>query len=105
MKREGYVDILRVIAMFAVILNHSWGYFSCDNFQTYFGTPIYFVDTILNTITRIDVPIFLMISGYLMLENIKYSSIKNCLKKSGGGAETYLHLDNAIYNWTCVPFG
>ena len=84
MKRETYIDILRVIAMFAVIFNHSWGYFSCDNYQLYSDTTIYFIDVILNTITRIDVPIFLMISGYLMLKSKKYSSIKACLKKSGG---------------------
>lgn len=84
MEREKYLDILRVIAMFAVIFNHSWGYFSCDNYELYSGTLIYYIDVLLNTLTRIDVPIFLMVSGYLMLKSKKYSSIRECMKKWGG---------------------
>lgn len=46
MHREKYLDNLRVIAMFAVLFKHSWGYFSCDNFQLYSGTIVYYVDVI-----------------------------------------------------------
>ena len=66
-----YFDVLRVLAMIAVILNHSFGYFSYDMFEKYFGTKIYYVDCILNSFTRFDVPIFFMISGGLILSNKK----------------------------------
>lgn len=102
MKREKYLDILRVIAMFAVIFNHSWGYFSCDKYQIYARATIYYVDGVLNTLTRVDVPIFLMISGYLMLKSTKYSDINNCLKKVGGGTEAHSDLGDFVYGCPCL---
>lgn len=32
--RVGYIDALRVIAMLAVILNHSFGYYCCDKWES-----------------------------------------------------------------------
>ena len=84
-KRERYLDVLRAIAMILVVLNHCWGYFSVDKFHIYNGLPLYYTDALLNSITRCDVPIFLMISGYLMLSSKKYTDLKNCLRKARGG--------------------
>ena len=56
--RIHWVDYMRLIAMIAVICNHSWGYFSVDNFEKYDGSSIYYIDIILNTFTRFDVPFF-----------------------------------------------
>lgn len=44
MKREAYLDVLRVVAMFAVIFNHSWGYFSRDHYELYAGTLLCYMD-------------------------------------------------------------
>lgn len=70
-----WLDVVRVVAMFAVILNHSWGYFSCDNYDMYQGTWIYYLDLCLNAFTRCNVPLFIMISGCLMLDDERNSSI------------------------------
>lgn len=82
--REVYLDYLRAIAMIAVVFNHSWGYYSIDNRQIYMGEPIWYIDAVLNMLTRFNVPIFFMISGYLMLNTEKYASIKNAVRKGGG---------------------
>lgn len=80
-ERVFYIDVLRVLAMIAVILNHSFGYFSCDNWTRYFNTKIYFVDIILNSITRFNVPIFIMISGALLLQSPQSTDIKHIWKE------------------------
>ena len=65
-KREYAFDLLRVISMFMVIVVHvsnvysrSYGIISNQNFL---------YSLIYNTISRISVPIFLMISGALLLD-------------------------------------
>lgn len=65
-KRENSFDYLRVISMFMVIIVHvsnvysrSYGVISDWN---------YIVSLIFNTISRVSVPIFLMISGALLLD-------------------------------------
>ena len=99
-RRIVWIDWLRIIAMMAVVCNHSWGYFSVDHFNDYVGDGIYYVDMALNTFTRFNVPIFLMISGYLMLSNIKNDSIRRCLRKSGG-TEDYSYLGARLYGEPC----
>ena len=84
MDRKIYISYIRVFAMIMVICNHCWGYFSVDNFSQYIGTELYYVDLVINSFTRCNVPLFLMISGSLMLGNEKYNSIENCIKKSIG---------------------
>ncbi|MDD3223936.1 MAG: acyltransferase [Clostridium sp.] len=79
-KRIEYFDVLRVTAMFAVILNHTWGYFSELNYPIYNHTLRWQVDNVLLTFTRFDVPIFLMISGALLLDSKKNNSIKYLFK-------------------------
>ena len=81
-KRIYYFDIIRFIAMTAVILNHSCGYFSFDNFDLYVGQPIYFIDCIINSLTRFNVPFFLMLSGGLILSNEKSTDVSYILHKT-----------------------
>ena len=64
-KRETSFDILRVIAMIMVIIIHVSNVYSRS-----FGiisNKSYFISLCFNTISRISVPIFLMISGALLL--------------------------------------
>lgn len=84
MKRLSGIDILRIIAMYCVICNHTWGLYALTNINEYYSTNIFYIDTILNTLVRISVPLFLMISGYLMLGNDKYNEISNTLTKVKG---------------------
>ena len=68
-KRENNYDLLRIVSAFAVIIIHvNWFYFekrafdSSDNFY-------YFIESILNIITRFLVPAFVMLSGAFSLHN------------------------------------
>ena len=95
-KKILWLDILRIIAMVAVVLNHSWGLFSYDLYDTYKGTPIFYLDNLLNCSTRFNVPIFFMISEALMLGREKYRNIKICLKKTIMGGAAITSMDNNL---------
>ena len=66
-KRIFYVEILRIIAIFFVIYNHTGD----DGFKFFntlaSGTAAYWVCMFFSIITRVNVPLFLMISGMLLL--------------------------------------
>ena len=65
-KREYSFDILRVISMCMVIIIHVSNVYS----RSYgiISNKSFLFSLIFNTISRISVPIFLMISGALLLE-------------------------------------
>ena len=65
-KREYSFDLLRVISMFMVIVVHVANVYS----RSYgiISDQSYIISLIFNTISRISVPIFLMISGALLLD-------------------------------------
>lgn len=79
-KREYAFDILRVIAMIMVIVVHvsnvysrSFGLISNDSF---------FISLLFNTISRVSVPIFFMISGALLLDrNFELKKYRNRILK------------------------
>lgn len=96
--REYYLDILRIVAMLAVVCNHTWGYFNIDQSNIYNNKFIWYIDGMLVTMTRFDVPIFFMISGYLMIGNEKYSNLRNVLAKVIRGGAVNNNMDNIIYN-------
>lgn len=75
-KRFVYLDILRIVAIFLVIFNHIAGYYLYMYEESIINTWFYMT---LTMITRINVPIFFMISGSLLLE--KEESIISILKK------------------------
>ncbi|NGT56782.1 acyltransferase family protein [Clostridium perfringens] len=79
--RVQYLDILRALAIFAVIMNHTYGYFSIENFNLYKGSTIFYLDNFLVSISRFDVPIFFMISGAILLNNKNNMSLKYLFKK------------------------
>ena len=63
-KRKHYLDVLRVISILAVLLMHSAGFFD-DTVRNY--CIQWNVSILLGSITRFAVPVFVMISGALML--------------------------------------
>ena len=79
-QREYSFDLLRVVAMFMVVMIHVSNVYSRD-----FGlisNSSFFVSLIFNTVSRLSVPIFFMISGALLL-NRKFELKKylNRIKK------------------------
>ena len=61
--RVTYYDVMRIIAIFLVVFNHLRGY-SLYSISSGWKQWIYFFMTM---ITRINVPLFLMVSGALIL--------------------------------------
>jgi surface polysaccharide O-acyltransferase-like enzyme len=72
-KREYSFDILRVIAMIMVIVIHVSNVYS--RFFGFIGNSSYLISLIFNTISRISVPIFFMISGALLVDR-KFNKTK-----------------------------
>ena len=69
-----YIDILRVIACMAVVMIHTSARYVVNDF----GSLNFWIGNILDSLSRIGVPLFAMISGALMLdENYRYSANKN----------------------------
>jgi len=68
-ERNKNLDLLRVLASFMVILLHVSTKYVVENI----GSPnLYFtIGNFFNSITRISVPIFVMLSGAFILDNVK----------------------------------
>ncbi|MCT4631103.1 MAG: acyltransferase family protein [Firmicutes bacterium] len=78
-KRESYIDFLRVFATFCVVILHSYApYF--EDFYIY-GTKSWWAVNLLAAFTRWGVPVFFMISGYLLLNDSREIKIKIFIKK------------------------
>lgn len=71
-KKYDWLDILRIISCFAVILLHC----SCDAFSVTQGIIGFTIGNFYNSISRFCVPIFLMITGALLLNPSKEIDIK-----------------------------
>lgn len=76
--RIAYLDILRILAIFSIVLSHIFadGYF--NSFKEY----NWYVDTIGDSLVRWSVPVFIMISGVLFLNPQKAVPIKRLYKKN-----------------------
>lgn len=77
--RFGYVDVVRVFAMVMVILLHC----ICDysNHSGNFGRPLWGMTAFVNELTRTGVPLFFMISGFLLIESVDISNISKFYKR------------------------
>ncbi len=78
-KRNSSLDIARIIAIFAVVMIH------CSApFVAYYepSTTEFIFGNIFDSISRIGVPLFLMISGSLFLDECKEIKLKNILTKN-----------------------
>ena len=72
-KKIYYLDVLRVIACLMVIMIHASGYYVTKNI----GSTNFWISNVLDSLVRVAVPIFVMISGALLLDkNYKYSKDK-----------------------------
>lgn len=78
-KKYFYLDLLRIYAIFCVIMLHIAMPF-LESVERY-GTRIWHVANVLNTFSRSGVPLFFMISGYLLLCNPKTAEIGSFYKK------------------------
>ena len=80
MKREiSYIYLLRIFAILAVIMLHCITPYTFN--PLYFGTRSYFFNLIINSVVRTGVPIFLMISGALILGDDLTGNVKAFYKK------------------------
>ena len=73
-----YIDVLRIIAAFAVILLHV----SSQRFKDCFPSDEWIVRMIYNSLGRWSVPVFVMISGALFLDKSKKINIKRLFSKN-----------------------
>ena len=66
MDKKVHLELLRIIAIFLVMFNHTWirGF---SYFNSCVGTPWYWVYLFFSILVKIDVPLFFMISGALLL--------------------------------------
>ncbi len=69
-----HMDVVMVIACFAVIMIHSSAPYVIENF----GSLNFWIGNIFDGLARIGVPLFVMISGALMLDE-KYNFSKQKL--------------------------
>lgn len=77
--REEYIDFLRVFATFCVVVLHSYApYF--EDFYIY-GTKSWWAVNVLAAFTRWGVPVFFMISGYLLLNDTREIKIRKFIRK------------------------
>ncbi len=74
-KRRQYLDIIRILAIFLVIFNHQQGYL----LFRYAEGAMQSVYMVITMLTRINVPLFFMISGSLLLGRCE--DFKTVLKK------------------------
>ena len=71
-----YLDLLRVIACFSVIMIHSSAFYVVRDI----GSINFWFGTLLNSLSRIAVPLFVMVSGALMLDESYAFSIQKLAK-------------------------
>ncbi len=79
-KRIYYLDFLRAFAAMMVILVHSISDYIVV--APNYGSKSWYVYLVLNAFSRTGVPLFFMISGYLLLSSDRSRSIKAFYKKS-----------------------
>lgn len=78
MKRKLYIDVIRIVAIFAVVLLHV----AADNFYVFKYTSFEWqVLNVYDSLVRFCVPLFFMISGVLFLRDDKEIDIKQLYKK------------------------
>lgn len=72
-----YLDVLRCLACLAVVLLHSSSAYATDTF----GTANFYGGNIIGSLTRFAVPVFVMVSGALMLDENRETNGKKLLRR------------------------
>lgn len=93
MQRIDYLDFLRGISIIAVILIHVSGY---SFYKTNGITIDWFVGNFYDASSRWSVPVFVMISGSLFLDEKKLISIKRLYSKN------ILRITSAFFFWSSI---
>lgn len=78
-KREGYLDVLRCLAICLVLLNHCVSKYITN--EAYYGSRTFLLLLGANALSNMSVPLFLMISGYLMLQSDRTRDMGGFYKK------------------------
>lgn len=76
-ERIVYLDLLRLVATFAVIFLHV----CASEFNASFISKNWYISTVYNSLVRWCVPLFVMISGVLFLNPNKEITYQDILKK------------------------
>ena len=79
LERNVALDIARILAMFAVVLTHSSGGF-VERYELFSSEFIW--GNIFDAISRLGVPLFVMISGALMLDETRNITPKTLMFKT-----------------------
>ncbi|RKM57855.1 hypothetical protein D6855_12455 [Butyrivibrio sp. CB08] len=79
-ERLCYIDMLRIIACFLVVLNHTPGYIACFDHEKGELSLIVVLHLIVTMVVKIGVPVFFLISGSLLLG--REHQIGSVLKKT-----------------------
>lgn len=90
-----YLDIIRCAACLMVILLHSISPYIFN--ASYYGTKSWGMFLVMNSICRTGVPLFLMISGYLLLSDYRSGGIGDFYKRRIPHIVLPLAAWNAIY--------
>ncbi len=72
-------DVIRVIAIMMVLAIHVFG--TIIYYKNYFGSSIWWFANIINSIAQISVPLFVMLSGYLLLSSSKSYGVGEFYKR------------------------
>ena len=78
-KRYPYLDLLRCLAIFFVVVLHVMTPVLTN--QGLYGSTSWYVCLFQNSLNRAGVPLFLMISGYLMLRDARTLAVGRFYKK------------------------
>ncbi len=92
--RKKYLDILRTLACFFVVVNHfSFGFLGFDNIEP--GSITYWIHLLLSIFCKFAVPLFFMISGALLLP--KKESLADLYRKRVSRIVGTLVIASCIY--------
>ena len=72
-RRYVYLDVLRCISIYLVILAHCFN--DILGRADLFGTPLWWATDLLHIVTRVSIPLFFMISGYLHLADPRTDNV------------------------------
>ncbi len=102
--RYAYIDLLRCLAAFLVILLHCIAGYTGNT--VLFGTRTWWACDIINSFARMGVPLFFMVSGFLLLSSEKTDCVQTFYKNRVSRlCVPFLFWDIVYYFESCVLEG
>lgn len=102
MGRDKHIDNLRVLATLAVVLLHVT--VVCYNFYCSQEPIIGTIFNCINVVCRFSVPLFVMITGFLLLQPSKVINYKDCVCKYAWRILVILLVVGTLYAWLELAF-